>query len=248
MRALVVGAGQMGRWLCGVLRSTAEPDVELAVADTDATVAEGAAAEFGATVTRNPGEADPDLVCIAVPISAASGAIATWGPVASSAIVDVTGVAAEPIEAMRDHAPDAERASFHPLFAPSNEPGNVAVVVDADGPTVRTVRDAFAARGNDLYETTAADHDEAMSTVQSRTHAAVLAYGLAAEPVPDELHTPISAGLADLLDQVTGGDPRVYAEIQAAFDGAEDVAEAARDIAAADPDAFERLYADAGDR
>ncbi len=248
MRALVVGAGQMGRWLGGVLRSTIELDVDLAIADADATVAERAAAALDATLVQDPGDATPGLVCIAVPIPAATDAIATWGPTAEEAIVDVTGVAADPLEAMRTHAPDVERASFHPLFAPPNEPGNVAVVVDADGPTVRTLQDTIAGRGNDLYETTATEHDEAMSTVQARTHAAVLAFGLAAEPVPDELQTPISAGLADLLDQVTGGDPRVYADIQSTFDGAEDVAEAARDIAGADPDVFEQLYVDAGDR
>jgi prephenate dehydrogenase len=247
MRALVVGAGQMGRWFCDVLRSTADPDVDLAVADADATVAERTAADLDATLTRNPDDADPDLICIAVPIPAAADAIATWGPTAQAAIIDVTGVAAGPVQAMCEHAPDAERASFHPLFAPPNEPGNVAVVVDADGPTVGMLRDALAERGNDLYETTAAEHDEAMSTVQARTHAAVLAFGLAAKPVPDELQTPISAGLADLLEQVTGGDPRVYADIQASFDGAEDVAEAARAIAAADTDTFEALYRDAGD-
>lgn len=247
MRALVVGAGQMGRWLCGVLRSTADPDLDLRVADADEAVAEQVAADEGATVVRNPADADADLVCIAVPIPAATDAIETWGPVADAAVVDVTGVAADPIEAMREHAPDAERASFHPLFAPANEPGNVAVVVDAEGSTVSAVADAMAERGNDLYETTAAEHDEAMSTVQARTHAAVLAFGLAADPVADELQTPISAELSSLRDRVTDGDPRVYADIQAAFDGAEDVAEAARELASADRDAFERLYADAGD-
>lgn len=247
MRALVVGVGQMGRWLCDVFRSTADFDIDLLVADAEPTVAESVAVDLDATPVSRPGEVTPDLVCIAVPIPAAADAIATWAPAAGSAIVDVTGVATEPIEAMRDHAPDAERASFHPLFAPPNEPGNVAVVVDADGPNVSALRTALAQRGNSLYETTAAAHDEAMSTVQARTHAAVLAYGLAAEPVPEELHTPISAGLEDLLNKMTGGDPHVYADIQAAFDGADDVAEAARDIAEADPGAFERLYADARD-
>jgi prephenate dehydrogenase len=246
MRALVVGAGEMGRWCCDVLRSAASLSVDLAVADADAAVADRAAAAFDATVADEPGAVDPALVCVAVPIPAAADAIATWGPTAGSGIVDVTGVAGEPIDAMRRHAPDVERASFHPLFAPANEPGNVAVVVDADGPIVGKLRRAIADRGNDLYETTAETHDRAMATVQARTHAAVLAYGLAAESVPSELHTPISAGLEELLEQVSAGEPRVYADIQAAFDGADDVAEAAAALASADRETFERLYADAG--
>ncbi len=65
---------------------------------------------------------------------------------------------------------------------------------------------------------------------------------MAAADVPDRFQTPISAGLFDLVEQVTGGDPRVYADIQDAFDGADAVADAARQIADADADTFERLY------
>jgi prephenate dehydrogenase len=149
---------------------------------------------------------------------------------------------------MREHVPDCERASLHPLFAPANEPGNVPLVVDEGGPVVDTVRETLTASGNDCFETTPEEHDEAMETVQARTHAAVLAYGLAAEAVDERFHTPISAELDDLAGQVTDGEPRVYADIQAAFDGADDVAEAARRIAEADAEVFERLYAEAGER
>jgi prephenate dehydrogenase len=89
-----------------------------------------------------------------------------------------------------------------------------------------------------------------METVQSSAHAAVLAYALALEPVRPEFHTPVSAALADVVDTVTGGTPRVYREIQSTFDGAERVAEAAARIAAADADsdAFETLYREASRR
>jgi prephenate dehydrogenase len=87
-----------------------------------------------------------------------------------------------------------------------------------------------------------------METVQAKTHAAVLAFGLAADPVPEAFQTPISTVLFDLVEQVTGGDPRVYADIQAAFDGADDVVAAAEEIAAADDRQFRTLYDRAGDR
>jgi prephenate dehydrogenase len=93
-------------------------------------------------------------------------------------------------------------------------------------------------------ETTPEEHDEAMETVQARAHTAVLAFALAAEDVPDAFQTPISESLFDLVEQVTGGEARVYADIQSAFDGAEDVAGAAREIADADDDAFTELYED----
>jgi prephenate dehydrogenase len=154
---------------------------------------------------------------------------------------------AEPVAAMRRHAPNRERASLHPLFAPENEPGNVPVVADAPGPVTDRVRETLESRGNDLFETTPGEHDEAMETVQARAHTAVLAYALAAREVPDRFQTPVSGRLAELVEQVTGGEARVYADIQAAFDGAGDVAAAADRVAAADGTAFERLYREAGE-
>jgi prephenate dehydrogenase len=110
---------------------------------------------------------------------------------------------------------------------------------------IETVRDVLTGRGNVLFGTTPEEHDEAMRTVQARAHAAILAYGLAADDVPDRFHTPVSAALEAVTAQVTGNEPSVYAEIQEAFPGAADVAEAARLIADADPTEFERLYREA---
>jgi prephenate dehydrogenase len=166
---------------------------------------------------------------------------------AERALVDVAGVMDESVTAMRAAAPDRERVSFHPLFAAANAPGNVAVVADSTGPVTDRVREAMRAAGNDLFETTAAEHDRAMETVQARTHAAVLAFGLAAESVDDAFQTPISEALFDTLGEVTGNDPGVYADIQAAFEGAEDVAAAANRLAKADRETFERRYEEAGD-
>ena len=247
MNVLVVGAGAMGRWFADAVRAGFEP-ARVAFADPDDAAASAAAdTADGRTVPLDTDESFA-VVCVAVPIPVVVEAIATHANRAEDAVVDVTGVAAEPVAAMRDQAPDCERLSLHPLFAPANEPGNVAAVVDAAGPTTDTIRDALTARGNTVFETTAAEHDRAMETVQAKAHAAVLAFGLAADEVPDQFQTPVSAALFDLLEQVTSGDARVYADIQRAFDGAADVAAAADEFAAADGDAFETLYSEAGDR
>jgi prephenate dehydrogenase len=243
MDTLVVGAGVMGRWLGRCLAGAAGWNV--AFADSDATAAESAATLLDArAVDLDDGERF-DLVCVAVPISATEAAIAEHAPRASEAILDVSGVMAGPVRAMDEHAADRERASLHPLFAPSNEPGNVAVVLGADGPVLQAVREVLADRGNELFETTPEEHDEAMRTVQAKAHAAILAYALAAENVPERFHTPVSAELEAVAGQVTGNEPSVYAEIQGAFPGAADVAEAAQRIAEADGETFERLYREA---
>jgi len=83
--------------------------------------------------------------------------------------------------------------------------------------------------------------------VQAGTHAAVLAFALAAEDVPEGLTTPIFEELLAAAEQVTGNASEVYAEIQATFDGAERVAEAAARLADADESEFEALYREASE-
>ncbi|WP_424004118.1 prephenate dehydrogenase/arogenate dehydrogenase family protein [Haloarcula salina] len=240
MNVLVVGAGAMGRWFARTVREHA--DASVAFSDVDAAAAEAAATAVGGRAVERDAAERFDVVCIAVPMPVAETAIAEFAPLATGAITDVTGSMAGPLDAMREAAPDRQRLSLHPLFAPENAPGNVAAVTDAPGPEADAVVDAIAAAGNDCFETTAAEHDAAMETVQASAHAAVLAFAMAADDVPDRFQTPISAGLFDLVEQVTGGDARVYADIQRTFDGADDVAAAARRLADADADAFADIY------
>lgn len=241
MDVLLVGAGAMGRWI-GTVLSEAETAASISVLDTDPDSARETADALDGQAVRPGNARSADLVCVAVPIPAAEEVIETYSQYATEAMLDVTGTMVNPVAAMTDHVPDCERLSLHSLFAPENEPGNIPAVVDAGGPITESVLDALRARDNDVFETTATRHDEAMKTVQARTHAAVLAFGLAAEDVPDRFQTPISSELSELAEQVTGGESRVYADIQSAFTGADDVAEAARQLAEADPDGFERLY------
>jgi prephenate dehydrogenase len=247
MNVLVVGAGEMGRWFASAVRNGSDDAVTVAFADADPAVAEAAADVLDARTAALDTDETFDVVCIAVPIPVAETVIEEHAERAEVAIVDLAGYMAGPLAAMREHAPDRERLSLHPLFAAENAPGNVAAVVDSDGPTVETIREALTARGNTWVDTDAATHDEAMETVQAAAHTAVLAFALAAEDVPPEFQTPVSAGLFDLVAQVTGNDPRVYADIQATFDGAEAVAEAADRIAAADADTFVDLYLEASE-
>ncbi|MFB6122067.1 MAG: prephenate dehydrogenase/arogenate dehydrogenase family protein [Haloferacaceae archaeon] len=240
MDLLVVGAGEMGRWVARTV------DADVALADADPAVAEAAAAELDARSVPTDTDETFDAVCLAVPISAIADAVATHASRADRAMFDVSGVMGPPLRAMREHLPDRERVSVHPLFAAANAPGNVAVVADAPGPVTDAVRADFEAAGNDSFETTAAEHDEAMETVQAGAHTAILAYALAAEDVRDEFATPVSARLDDLVRTVTDGTPRVYREIQETFAGADRVADAANRLADAEGDAFDDLYRAAG--
>lgn len=239
MDVLVVGAGTMGRWF----GRTVSPVADVAFADRDRAVAAAAADEVGGRAVALDGPERFEAVCVAVPMADAPDAIEAYADRAAAAVLDVAGVMGPPVAAMREHAADRERVSTHPLFAPANAPGTVAVVRDAGGPVTDELLEAVAGTGNDVFETTANAHDEAMETVQARAHAAVLAYALAADDVDERFHTPLSGALADLVESMLDGDndAHIYADIQSTFDGAESVATAARRVADADPETVTEL-------
>ncbi|WP_254841082.1 NAD(P)-binding domain-containing protein [Natronomonas marina] len=240
MDLLVVGAGEMGRWFARTSGADA-----VAFADRDPAVARAAADAVGGRAVPLDGDGRFEVVCIAVPMGAVPDVVAEHAHRATEAVVDVSGEMRDSVAALREHASGRERASFHPLFAAANAPGNVPVVVDSGGPTVASVREALEAAGNEVFETTPAEHDRAMETVQARAHTAVLAYALAAEEVDPRFHTTLSEPLAELVEGLTGNTPGVYADIQERFEGAETVAEAARSLAAADRETLLELYEDA---
>ncbi|MFC6955046.1 prephenate dehydrogenase [Halorubellus litoreus] len=254
MRVLVVGAGTMGRWFGGLV------DARVAFADADPAAADRAAAavDDAETAPLDPNDAAAnadadgarfDVVCVAVPMTVAPDVIAPQASRATSAVVDVAGEMGGPVSAMREHAPDLERLSLHPLFAPENAPGSIAAVHDQPGPVTDALRDSLAASGNDVFDTTVDEHDTAMESVQAATHAAILAWRLATDDVREEFHTPLSRELADLAAHVTRQEPRVYADIADRYAaGRHALADAVARLADADHDAFLDAFADASER
>lgn len=246
METLVVGSGAIGRWF-----GDHTPD-DVAFTDADMAVAETAAEQAHATRGRSARAVPLDtnesfgLVCIAVPLTDAIQAIERHAGKAEAAVIDLTGQMAAPLGAMTSIVPNRERVSYHPLFAPNRSPGRIAVSTGASGPVTDRVEGWLTEAGNELITIDPATHDEAMATIQGRTHAAILAFGLAADNVPSELATPIFADLMELLDRVTNGESRVYGDIQSVFGGAEAIASAASALADADDDAFADLYRRAG--
>jgi len=250
MTVLVVGAGTMGRWIGETLATPiafADADPDLAATAADA-VTDARTAPLDPT-HPDAGPGEYAAVCVAVPMTAAADVIAAQASRARDAVVDVAGEMIGPVSAMREHAPDRERLSLHPLFAPANAPGTIAAVHDAPGPVTDALRESLTAAGNDVFDTTIAEHDDAMESVQAATHAAILAWRLAATDVREEFHTPLSRELADLATHVTGQEPRVYADIATRYDAGRDaLADAATEIADADRERFLELFDDARDQ
>ena len=241
MDALIVGAGAVGRWFGSLW------DGPVAFADVDRAVASQAAeADQNATVAALDETKTYDLVVVAVPMRVATDVIAEQADRATRALADFTGSMGDPLDAMAEVGEDLERVSFHPLFAPEHAPGRVAKSVGKPGPAVDELTRALVGDGNTVVPVEAGVHDDAMRTVQGRTHAAILAFGLAADPVPEGLETPVYEELAALRARVTDGSPGVYADIQDRFDGVEDLERALSRLSGAERSEFESLYDDAG--
>lgn len=242
MDVLVVGAGDVGRWFADLA------DAPVTFTDVDEDRAEAAATALDRRARAVPLDTEESfgLVVVAVPMAVAVETIERHASRAERAVVDFTGAMHAPLSAMAETAPARERVSFHPLFAPEHAPGRIAVSESAPGPATDHVREWLEGGGNTLVDVSPDEHDDAMSTIQGQAHAAVLAFALAADDVPEELATPVYSDLADLVDRVTDGNPRVYADIQDAFDGADELAAAAQRLADADRSGFEEAYEDAG--
>ena len=242
MEVLIVGAGSMGTWFGDTI------DVDVTFADINQEAANRAAAMIDGNVTTIDGSDTYEAVCIAVPLRHVTEAIEEHAERANAAILDISGSMAEPVAAMRQHASTLERVSLHPLFAPPRGPGSIPVVRDRSGPVSDKILDSLRDRGNYVFETTPADHDSAMESVQAATHTAILSFALAATPVPDEFETPVYSQLRTVAEQLTEGTPQVYADIQRTFDGADSVAASAKSIAAADDETFISLFREAATR
>lgn len=238
MRTLIVGAGTMGAWFGELIGEWAS----VAYTDLDSDRAHRTADSQNVEAVRLDNVTENDIITFAVPLHATVSAIEDFGHLASRAIIDLSGSMAEPLQAMRSLDTDCELLCLHPLFAPENAPGNVPMVTENSGPIEDRITELLQDHGNTPFQTTAAEHDAAMQVVQAQVHLVILAYADAAKPVSSKFHTPISRQLTALTRSVLDGDSRVYADIQAQFAGAEDIATSASYLASANTDQFKETY------
>jgi len=106
MNLLVVGAGEMGRWLADTI------DADVAFTDADPDVAADAAADREARAVDPDTNETFDAVGLAVPMSVVEPAVADYAANAERAIFDISGVMDRPLSAMADHAPGWSRRAF----------------------------------------------------------------------------------------------------------------------------------------
>ncbi|WNG57425.1 prephenate dehydrogenase/arogenate dehydrogenase family protein [Archangium gephyra] len=203
--------------------------------------------------------AGADCVLAALPEPAI---LATLGAVVpamrpGSLFVDTSSVKSEIVERAERDARAVEFLSINPLFAPSVpfRGQNVAVVGERGGERAREFVALMEGWGGRVVPFTAEEHDRSMACIQTATHAAVLAFGLALRELDyqprwiSDATTPPHRLLLGLLARITGANPEVYWEIQRANPFApaarEALAEGLRKLegVVADEHAFREMFA-----
>jgi 4-amino-4-deoxyprephenate dehydrogenase len=217
------GSGAVGRMFVRVLAGAGTEVVCVdRVPPTDGTA-------FVEGDIRSPGTAvaaalaRTDLVLLAVPEPVALAAVA---PIAAhlapgALLVDTLSVKSRIAAEVARHVAGAAM-SLNPMFAPSLglDGRVVASVTITDGPPVAAMRSLLTAAGATVVELTADEHDRISAVSQAATHAAVLAFGLAAASLGIDVAAlrsvapPPHETLLALAARITGGEPEVYWDVQ----------------------------------
>lgn len=203
-----------------------------------------------------------DVVVVSVPIDVTDAVIRAVGPHVreDALLMDVTSVKEAPLQTMLE-VTGASVVGTHPMFGPSVHTlqGQRVVICRGRGdPWADWVAQSFSARGLVITETTATQHDRAMSVVQVLTHFQTQVQGLTLSrlglPLAETLPFTSPAYLLELYVAARhfAQDPALYgsiemrnprtAEITAAF--GQSVQDVADILARGDQAAFSRLFDD----
>ena len=245
--AIIGGHGRIGRVMARLFGDLGH---KLLIVDTDTSLR----AEEAAAVA--------DVVVVSVPIDVTDAVIRAVGPHVreDALLMDVTSVKEAPLQSMLE-VTRASVVGTHPMFGPGVHTlqGQRVVICRGRGDTwAEWVTQSFAARGLVITETTATQHDRAMSVVQVLTHFQTQVHGLTLSrlglPLAETLPFTSPAYLLELYvaarhfaqDSALYGsiemrNPRT-AEITSAFNrSVHDVADI---LARGDQAAFSRLFDD----
>jgi chorismate mutase/prephenate dehydrogenase len=245
--AIIGGHGRIGRVMARLFGDLGH---RLLLVDTDTALR----AEEAAAVA--------DVTLVSVPIDATEAVIRAVGPHvrAEALLMDVTSVKEAPLQAMLE-ATTGSVVGTHPMFGPSVHTlqGQRVVICRGRGDVWGDwVRQSFAARGLAVTETTATQHDRAMSVVQVLTHFQTQVQGLTLSrlglPLAETLQFTSPAYLLELYVAARhfAQDPALYgsiemrnprtADITSAF--GQSVHDVAEILSRGDQAAFARLFAD----
>ncbi len=245
--AIIGGHGRIGRVMARLFGDLGH---RLLLVDTDTALR----AEEAAAVA--------DVVVVSVPIDVTDAVLRAVGPHVrdDALLMDVTSVKEAPLQTMLE-VTGASVVGTHPMFGPSVHTlqGQRVVICRGRGDIwADWVAQSFAARGLVITETTATQHDRAMSVVQVLTHFQTQVQGLTLSrlglPLAETLPFTSPAYLLELYVAARhfAQDPALYGSIEMRNPRTADVTSAfgqsvhdvADILARGDQAAFSRLFDD----
>jgi prephenate dehydrogenase len=228
--AVVLGGnGAMGSLFCGSLVGRVERVTVMDLAP-DTRPGTAATAYHRADVLALDAEArrilsTADVVILTLPESVAIESVhAVRSAMRGDALlVDTLSVKTQIVGLMREFEPPLETLSINPMFGPSAgfAGQNLIAVKVAAGPRAERFIGILQTLGCRIAFRTAEEHDRAMAALQSATHAAILAFGMALEKLDydvkalADMSSPPHRVLLALVARILGGEPEVYWDIQA---------------------------------
>lgn len=243
--AIIGGHGRIGRVMARLFGDLGH---RLLLVDTDTTLRAADAAAVA------------DVVVVSVPIDVTDAVLRAVGPHVrdEALLMDVTSVKEGPLQTMLE-VTSASVVGTHPMFGPSVHTlqGQRVVICRGRGDAwADWVAQSFAARGLVITETTATQHDRAMSVVQVLTHFQTQVQGLTLSrlglPLAETLPFTSPAYLLELYVAARhfAQEPALYgsiemrnprtADVTSAF--GQSVHEVADILARGDQVAFSRLF------
>lgn len=226
MKMLIIGGtGGMGQWFTKFfLRHGYEVIVWGSSGKTE--IAEQMGVEFATDLDREIREAD--VVIITVPIDITARVIRETAPKMKqgSLLMDLTSIKAEPVNAMREYAPEGvEILGTHPMFGPSipTLQGQIVIMSPTKGRCDKwfpIMHDLFEKSGAHIEVIEPEEHDKFVSVVQGLTHFAYISIGTTFKSLDFDINksrrfmSPVYEIMVDFVGRILGQNPYLYAHIQ----------------------------------
>ncbi|UGV40603.1 prephenate dehydrogenase [Methanococcoides orientis] len=226
MRMLIIGGtGGMGQWFTKFfLRHGYEVIVWGSSGKTE--IADQMGVEFATDLDREIRRAD--VVVITVPIDITARVIKETAPKMKpgSLIMDLTSIKAEPVNTMREYAPEGvEILGTHPMFGPSipTLQGQIVIMSPTKGRCDKwfpIMHDLFEQSGAHIEIIDPQEHDQFVSVVQGLTHFAYITIGTTFKSLDFDVSksrrfmSPVYEIMVDFVGRILGQNPYLYAHIQ----------------------------------
>jgi prephenate dehydrogenase len=223
--AIIGGTGEFGRLFARIFK---EDGHEVVITGRDVEKGGRVATAVGVEFTNDnlAAAGDSDIVIISVPIENTVDVIREVAPHVKpgGALMDFTSVKVEPVQAMKEVAPDGvEVIGTHPMFGPrvATLEGQIVILTPVSGEKwLGFVEGFFSRHKARVFISTPEEHDRTMAVVQGLTHFTYITTASTIKNLDIDVSesrrfaSPVYELMLDFIARIVGQNPHLYASIQ----------------------------------